>query len=69
MGQDARIGWPCAGVGLASANWVALAAMTLLPLAVFLLRIRTEEKALMTTLGDRYGSYAAHTKRLVPLVW
>jgi len=59
----------CAGVGLASANWVALAAMTLLPLAAFLLRIRTEERALMATLGDRYRSYAAHTKRLVPLVW
>jgi protein-S-isoprenylcysteine O-methyltransferase Ste14 len=59
----------CAGLGLASANWVALAAMTLIPLAGFLLRIRTEEKALMATLGDRYRSYAAHTKRLVPLVW
>jgi len=43
--------------------------MTLIPLAGFLLRIRTEEKALIATLGDRYRGYAAHTKRLVPLVW
>ncbi len=59
----------CAGVGLASANWVGLAAMVLLPLALLLWRIRAEESALLATLGDRYGAYAAQHKRLVPLVW
>ena len=59
----------CAGVGLASANWAALAAMVLLPLAIFLWRIRAEENALLTTLGDKYRVYAAQHKRLVPLVW
>ena len=57
------------GVGLAAANWAGLAAMTLLPLAGILLRIRTEERALLVTLGDPYLAYAAHHKRLVPLVW
>ena len=28
-----------------------------------------EETALMATLGDRYRGYAAHHKRLVPLIW
>jgi protein-S-isoprenylcysteine O-methyltransferase Ste14 len=59
----------CAGVGLASANWAGVAAMVLLPLAVFLWRIRAEESALVATLGDRYRTYAAQHKRLVPLVW
>jgi protein-S-isoprenylcysteine O-methyltransferase Ste14 len=59
----------CAGFGLASANWVGLAGLTLLPLAVILWRIHIEENALLATLGDRYRRYAAHHKRLVPLVW
>ena len=59
----------CAGVGLTSANWAGLAVMALLPLAVLLWRIHIEENALLTTLGDRYRAYAAHHKRLVPLVW
>jgi protein-S-isoprenylcysteine O-methyltransferase Ste14 len=32
-------------------------------------RIRIEEKALLTALGERYRTYAIHHKRLVPLVW
>jgi protein-S-isoprenylcysteine O-methyltransferase Ste14 len=59
----------CAGVGLASANWVAVAAMVLLPLAAVLWRIHAEENALLATLGDRYRAYAAQHKRLVPLIW
>jgi protein-S-isoprenylcysteine O-methyltransferase Ste14 len=59
----------CAGVGLASANGVALAAMVLLPLPAFLWRIHAEESALLATLGDRYRGYAAQHKRLVPLIW
>ncbi len=58
----------CAGVGLASANWVATAAMVLLPLAPLLWRIHAEESALLATLGDRYRSYAGQHKRLVPLI-
>ena len=57
------------GIGLASANWVGLAAMAVLPLAAVLLRIRTEERALLVTLGDPYRAYATRHKRLVPLVW
>ncbi len=59
----------CAGIGLASANWVALAGAVLVPLALLLVRIRIEEHALLATLGDRYRCYAAGHKRLVPLVW
>ncbi|MGH3069890.1 MAG: methyltransferase family protein [Streptosporangiaceae bacterium] len=58
-----------AGAGLMSANWASLAAMTLLPLAVTVWRIRLEETALLTGLGDRYRAYACDRKRLVPLIW
>jgi protein-S-isoprenylcysteine O-methyltransferase Ste14 len=57
------------GVGLASANWAGLAAMTLLPLVVVVWRIRIEENALLAVLGERYRGYAGRSKRLVPLVW
>lgn len=59
----------CAGVGVTSANWAGLAAMTLLPLAVIIWRIRAEETALLTTLGEHYRRYADEHKRLVPLIW
>jgi protein-S-isoprenylcysteine O-methyltransferase Ste14 len=59
----------CAGVGLTSANWVAVAAMVLLPVAAVLWRIHAEESALLATLGDRYRAYAGQHKRLVPFLW
>jgi protein-S-isoprenylcysteine O-methyltransferase Ste14 len=59
----------CAGVGLTAANWVAVAAMVLLPLAAVLWRIHAEENALLATLGDRYRAYADQHKRLLPLIW
>jgi protein-S-isoprenylcysteine O-methyltransferase Ste14 len=57
------------GIGLASANWADLTGLLLLTLTALLWRIRIEEAALLTTLGDRYRGYAAQHKRLVPLVW
>ncbi len=59
----------CSGAGLMSANWAGVAAMTLLPLAVTVWRIRLEETALLTGLGERYRGYASDRKRLVPLIW
>jgi protein-S-isoprenylcysteine O-methyltransferase Ste14 len=59
----------CIGVGLMSANWVGVVAMTLLPLFVIVWRIHIEENALLTGLGERYHGYASRHRRLVPLVW
>jgi len=58
-----------AGTGLALDNWLALAAIVLLPLAAVLVRIRAEEAALTRELGDAYRAYSARTRRLVPGVW
>jgi protein-S-isoprenylcysteine O-methyltransferase Ste14 len=59
----------CSGAGLMSANWAGVAAITLLPLAVTVWRIRLEETALLAGLGERYRAYAADRRRLVPLIW
>jgi len=59
----------CAGIGVAAGNWVSAAVAVLTPLAFLVVRIRIEERALVTTLGDRYCGYAASHKRLVPLIW
>jgi protein-S-isoprenylcysteine O-methyltransferase Ste14 len=57
------------GLGLAAANWAGLAVLMLLVTTPLLVRIHTEENALLATLGDRYRGYAKTHKRLVPLVW
>jgi len=59
----------CMGFGLTYANWLALAAGTLLPLAMLVWRIRFEENTLLAALGDRYRRYASGHRRLVPLIW
>jgi protein-S-isoprenylcysteine O-methyltransferase len=57
------------GIGVLWGNWVTLATITLLWLALIVWRIQFEENALLTTLADRYHTYASHHKRLVPLIW
>lgn len=59
----------CMGFGLTSGNWLALAALTLLPLALIVWCIRAEENVLLAALGDRYRCYASAHRRLVPLIW
>jgi protein-S-isoprenylcysteine O-methyltransferase Ste14 len=54
---------------VAYANWISLAAVIVLSLAGLAYRIRVEEAALSSTLGQAYTSYAAGRKRLIPLVW
>ena len=57
------------GIGFVYGNWVSLAGLVVLALGLILWRIVIEERALLTVLSASYGSYAAHHKRLVPLVW
>jgi protein-S-isoprenylcysteine O-methyltransferase Ste14 len=57
------------GLGLMWGNWVSMATLTLLWLALIIWRIRFEEAALLTTLNASYRAYASQHKRLVPLVW
>lgn len=57
------------GAGFVAGNWIGLLGFTVSVLFPLLYRIRVEETALLGALGDRYRSYAAAHKRLVPLVW
>ncbi|MFL6590339.1 MAG: methyltransferase family protein [Chthoniobacterales bacterium] len=50
-------------------NWVAMAAVLVPILAVFIRRMNVEEAALTHALGERYREYMNRTKRLVPLLY
>jgi protein-S-isoprenylcysteine O-methyltransferase len=57
------------GLGLCIGNWVSLAVLLVPVAGVFLWRMHVEESALLQGLGDRYRSYMARTKRLIPGVY
>jgi protein-S-isoprenylcysteine O-methyltransferase Ste14 len=57
------------GVGLFLGSWWAFAWLTASVFCGLLLRIHVEEQALHGALGERYDTYAAGHKRLVPFIW
>jgi protein-S-isoprenylcysteine O-methyltransferase Ste14 len=57
------------GVGLALSNWASLVVLALVPTAGLLVRIYSEEHALLAGLGEEYRSYAATRRRLFPGIW
>ncbi len=57
------------GLGVASANWLSLAALVLPVTAAFIVRIVIEERILRKALGAPYDAYCSRTKRLVPGVY
>lgn len=57
------------GIAITAANWVSVAVFAVAWVAIIAWRIHIEETALLSALGDKYRSYAAHCKRLIPLVW
>ena len=57
------------GLGFAFGSWLSLAIIVVAALIGFGYRIRVEEQALTAHFGERYRSYAARTKRLVPGIY
>jgi protein-S-isoprenylcysteine O-methyltransferase Ste14 len=57
------------GVGLALSNWASLLVLALVPTAGILVRIHSEERALLAGLGEEYRRYAATHSRLFPGIW
>ena len=57
------------GVGLALSNWASLIVLAVVPTVGLLVRIRSEERALVTGLGEDYRRYATGRRRLFPGVW
>jgi protein-S-isoprenylcysteine O-methyltransferase Ste14 len=58
-----------AGLGVALADWLSLAACLLLPLPAFVRRIQVEEAELTRVLGTAYVRYRGATARLIPGLW
>jgi protein-S-isoprenylcysteine O-methyltransferase Ste14 len=57
------------GFGLALGNWAALVALTVVPTAGLVYRVRIEEQALLDGLGEPYRRFAEGRARLFPGVW
>jgi protein-S-isoprenylcysteine O-methyltransferase Ste14 len=57
------------GIGLALGNWFSLLLLLVLPTIGLLLRVKVEETALLTNLGEPYRRYASGRKRLLPGLW
>jgi protein-S-isoprenylcysteine O-methyltransferase Ste14 len=57
------------GVGLALSNWASLIVLTVVPTLGLLVRIYSEERALLAGLGEEYRRYAATRPRLFPGIW
>jgi protein-S-isoprenylcysteine O-methyltransferase Ste14 len=57
------------GLGLALSDWLSVIILAVLPAAGLLVRIRSEERALLAALGDDYRRYAATHHRLFPGIW
>lgn len=57
------------GVGMALANWLSLTVLLLSTALVYAYRVRVEETALVTVIGDPYRQYMSRTKRFIPFVF
>jgi protein-S-isoprenylcysteine O-methyltransferase Ste14 len=57
------------GLGLALSDWLSVIVLAILPAAGLLVRIRSEERALLAALGENYRRYAATRRRLFPGLW
>jgi protein-S-isoprenylcysteine O-methyltransferase Ste14 len=57
------------GLGLALSNWLSLLIIVIPITLAFLYRIRVEERALRSALGESYARYSLTTKRLIPLIY
>ena len=57
------------GLGLALTNWLSLLVLALVPTLGLIVRIRSEQQALLAGLGEAYRQYAAAHRRLLPGIW
>ncbi len=57
------------GFALSLHNWLSLILIVLPITVAFVHRMNVEEQALLRALGERYASYMARTKRLLPFAY
>ncbi len=57
------------GAGLAAANWIIFAIITLVMLISYIYRMRTEEAMLLAQFGQAYRDYIRRTRRIIPFLY
>jgi protein-S-isoprenylcysteine O-methyltransferase Ste14 len=57
------------GFGLFLNNWISLAFAFLPVFVALIIRMKTEEAALVENFGDEYRNYQKRTKRLIPFIY
>ena len=57
------------GLGFCFGNWLSILFVTVPVTVAFLWRIRIEERALTTALGENYRAYVQRTNALIPLIY
>jgi len=57
------------GLGVAIGNWLSVAALLLLPIAGFAVRIRVEEASLARRFGEAFAAYRRARWALIPFLW
>jgi protein-S-isoprenylcysteine O-methyltransferase Ste14 len=57
------------GFGLALSNWASLALLLVVPTFGLVLRIHSEERALVAAFGDEYRRFGSTRARLFPGIW
>jgi protein-S-isoprenylcysteine O-methyltransferase Ste14 len=56
------------GMILALGNWVSVAVIFCSTCLSYMYRVRIEERALVTTLGEPFRAYMQRTKRFIPMI-
>jgi protein-S-isoprenylcysteine O-methyltransferase Ste14 len=56
------------GIGLALGNWLSFALLTVATIATYSYRVAVEERVLLETIGEPYGSYMKQRKRFIPYI-
>jgi protein-S-isoprenylcysteine O-methyltransferase len=56
------------GIGLALGSWLSLMLLTVATIATYSYRVAIEERVLLDTIGEPYGSYMKGRKRFIPYV-
>jgi len=56
------------GIGLALGSWFSFALLTFATIATYAYRVAVEERVLLETIGEPYGSYMKERKRFIPYI-
>ena len=56
------------GIGLALGSWLSAALVTVAAIATYTYRVTVEERALLETIGEPYGTYMKDRKRFIPYI-